>query len=120
VAKATRGRTHGPAAYEAVRYAADGCAGEQFPSEPHMSDGAILARGSLDECRAAVARVLIPRLYAARAAGELHTPLGRSTGPVLLRHLRWSGRVDDDDQAIEAYHDDDSEGCGGWAIRPAR
>jgi hypothetical protein len=80
--------------YEAYRYAADGHAGELDPADPEMSDGAVLVRGTLEECRRAVAR---------RIATSLET-------------ARWRG-LDGD---VEAYHESDQEGCGGWAIRPVR
>lgn len=81
-------------AYEAVRYAADGHGGETDPHDPTMSDGAILARGTLQECRQAIARRL---------------------DSLTLDEARWPGTGDD----IEAYHENDDEGCGGWAIRRA-
>jgi len=78
--------------YEAYRYAADGHAGE-------LGDGEIVETGTLDECRAAVS--------------------------VALESVGWRGgfasqRWDGDDDDVEAYHESDEEGCGGWAIRPAR
>jgi hypothetical protein len=81
--------------YEAVRYAADGHAGEP-------GDGAVLARGSLRECRDAIAHALLPGTQ--YAAGH----------PMV--DLAWDGT----DSDVEAYHESDAEGCGGWAIRPAR
>lgn len=82
--------------FEAVRYAADGHAGEP-------GDGDIIATGSLEECRAEIQRRTI--------AGALR---GNTWSGSLLS-LCWSGTDDD----IEAYHESDEEGCGGWAIRRA-
>lgn len=72
--------------YDLIRYAADGHAGEQ-------GDGDVVATGTLEECRAAVADLV--------------------DGPV--QAMRWGGTDDD----VEAYHESMDEGCGGWAIRPA-
>ena len=78
--------------YRAYRYAADGHAGEP-------GDGATLYIGSLDECRAVIAK--------------------RIDGP--LNDARWSGsEADWDDMGapadVEAYSESQEEGCGGWAI----
>jgi hypothetical protein len=89
--------------YEAVRYAADGHAGERMLSDPAMSDGAILCTGTLDECRAAIGR---RHPFVPSRDGDGYS--GRA-----LAAYRWSGVGDD----VEAYHEDDTEGCGGWAIR---
>jgi|GEM_PF-5011614 len=78
--------------FEAVRYAADGHAGEQDPI-PGRTDGEIVARGTLAEC---VERI---------AALCGHGWSGRC----------WPGTGDD----VEAYHESADEGCGGWAIRRA-
>jgi hypothetical protein len=83
--------------YEAYRYAADGHAGEVDPADPALSDGAVLATGSLLDCRMAIYRRL-------EDAGFDPTS------------LRWPGS----DQDVEGYHEDGTEGCGGWAIRPVR
>jgi hypothetical protein len=84
--------------YEAIRYAADGHAGEQDPTDPMMGDGAVLCRGSLDECRAAIA-----------ARG------------VDLDRCRWDGDFGPcGPESVEAYHESGGEGCGGWAIRRAQ
>lgn len=92
------GRWH-MATYEAYRYAADGCAGEE-------GDGAVVATGTLEECRGAIER---RNIYAAGWT---------------LDDMRWSGmpagvRTEDDPGDVEAYHESDREGCGGWAIRRA-
>lgn len=55
-----------------------------------QGDGEVIMRGTLDECRGAV--------------------LERTTD-----FRCWDGTEGD----IEAYHESDEEGCGGWAIRPA-
>jgi hypothetical protein len=96
--------------YEAVRYAADGHAGELDPADPAMSDGAVLARGSLEECRSAIMRRILPDLHG--IGGGLMTDAEAER----LRRARWSGP----DGSIEAYHESDEEGCGGWAIRPVQ
>ena len=56
-----------------------------------VGDGRVVATGTLAACREAI-----------RKAGSAGI-LGR----------RWAGTEDD----AEAYHESDSEGCGGWAIR---
>lgn len=73
--------------YEAYRYAADGHAGEE-------GDGRIIATGTLEDCREAVAQMI---------GGTMDA-------------MRWGGSDDD----VEAYHESDDEGCGGYAIRIAR
>ena len=87
--------------YEAVRYAAEGCQGEVVPGGD--SDGDVIATGSIEECREAIAE----RVGAHRMAG-----------------LRWGGMSEDWDGNgatgdVEAYHESDEDGCGGWAIRLA-
>lgn len=79
--------------YEAYRYAADGHAGEP-------GDGAVIARGSIDDCRGAI--------RSRRDAQPGSIDRGACDA-------RWSGTCDD----VEAYHESDVDGCGGWAIRPA-
>ena len=83
----------------AIRYAADGHHREQDPTAPSLSDGAVLVTGTLEECRAAIARVL------------------RSQDPSLddraIASRRWTGGEED----IEAYHEADWQGCGGWVIQ---
>lgn len=74
--------------YVVIRYAADGHAGEQ-------GDGAEIARGTLDECEAAIRE---------RVGDQIDL-------------LRWGGIEDDGD--IEAYAEAMYEGCGGYAIRKA-
>lgn len=81
--------------YEAYRYAGDGRAEEVDPDDPARTDGAVIAIGTLDECRRAIAR-----------AGNLMEP--RFSG------WRWGGAEGD----VEAYRESDLPGCGGWAIRP--
>jgi len=71
--------------YAAVRYAADGHAGEQ-------GDGEVIARGSIEDCRQAIAL---------RIRGSLDA-------------MRWSGTDSNGD--IEAYCESDEEGCGGYAV----
>lgn len=100
--------------FEAVRYAADGHAQELDPAIPALSDGAILATGSLEECRQAIAEMVGARderraVLSGRSYAQ--DPAGARTA--ILDHYRWSGTDDD----IEAYHESDDEGCGGWAIR---
>lgn len=75
--------------YVAIRYAADGHAGE-------AGDGAIIAQGTLDECREDIA---------ARIGGTLDA-------------TRWDGLQEEGD--IEAYHESFEEGCGGYVIRAIR
>jgi hypothetical protein len=74
--------------YEAYRYAADGHGGENVPGGD--SDGEVICCGDLEDCRNAVDRRI----------GQMDK-------------RRWSGTNDD----VEAYHDSDEEGCGGYAIR---
>lgn len=74
--------------YEAVRYAADGHTGEIIPNGD--SDGEVIWSGDLDDCRSAISR----------RVGDMDS-------------RRWDGGDDD----IEAYHDSDEEGCGGYSIR---
>lgn len=81
--------------YEAIRYAADGHAGEASVWEGY-TDGEVVERGTLEAVRTAVAQCL---------------PEGRPS----MDRLRWSGADGD----VEAYHESDDEGCGGWVIRPA-
>jgi len=90
--------------YEAYRYAADGHAGEP-------GDGEIIATGTLAHCREQIAMLL----------GAPHAE-GFARDLTVLDGHRWSGLQDDEagKDDIEAYHESDEEGCGGWAIRPAR
>ena len=74
--------------YEAVRYAADGHQGEVVPYGD--SDNEVIWSGDLEECRNAIAKRI----------GQMDS-------------RRWDGGNDD----IEAYHDSEDEGCGGYAIR---
>jgi hypothetical protein len=74
--------------YQAVRYAADGCAGEQVPYGD--SDNEVICTGDLEDCRTAISQ----------RVGQMDKRC-------------WSGGDDD----LEAYHDSDEEGCGGYAIR---
>lgn len=70
--------------FQAYRYAADGHAGGE-------GDGEVIATGTLEECRAAIAE---------RINGD-------------LADMRWHGSDGD----VDAYHESDEEGCGGYAIR---
>jgi hypothetical protein len=82
--------------YEAVRFSSLGGRGVD-PADPLLSDGAVIARGSLTECRAAVQAE-------ARRLGH--------------RAVRWADLDDDDvENVVEAYNDGPEEGCGGWVIR---
>lgn len=74
--------------YEAVRYAADGCAGEVNPVGD--SDNEVICTGTLEECRDAISQ----------RVGQMDD-------------RRWDGGDND----VEAYHESDEEGCGGYAIR---
>lgn len=74
--------------YEAVRYAADGHSGEINPTGD--SDNEVICTGTLEECRDAISQ-----------------RIGQMDG------RRWDGGDND----VEAYHDSDEEGCGGYAIR---
>ncbi len=106
--------------YEAVRYAADGHEREQDPGDPAMTDGAVLTHGTMEECRAAVARRVLWEIYSrARERDE-------DIGAVLLSRLRWDGAAlaQEGEVVVEAYHDhlrDEprGDGCGGWYIRRA-
>jgi hypothetical protein len=82
------------ARFEAVRYAGEG-GGEVYPDDPRRSDGAVIAAGTLEECRQEI-------LAEARRLG--------------LQAERWRP-LDGMDDAVEAYHDSPDEGCGGWLIR---
>jgi hypothetical protein len=86
--------------YEAYRYAGEGRGGEIDAMNPDMSDGAVIARGSLEDCRLAIASRLL------KSWGRRPTDA----------ECRWHGTDDD----VEAYHEGSWEGCGGWAIRPVR
>ena len=77
--------------FEAVRYADAGHAGEP-------GDGAVIAKGTLAECRKEIAL---------RHKGYFGYTMARA---------QWSGTDGD----VEAYHESAEEGCGGWAIHPAR
>ncbi len=86
--------------YEACRYAADGHGGERsclrLDGDRVVDcggDGEVIASGTLEHCRAIIASL---------------------TTYATLEDARWSGTDGD----IEAYHESDEEGCGGWAIRP--
>lgn len=74
------------AIHQAYRYAADGHQGE-------VGDGEEVGWGTLAECRDAIAERL--GVHASALAG-----------------FRWDGTGDD----VEAYHESDAEGCGGYAI----
>lgn len=79
------------ATYEAYYYSPDGDISE--------ITGKIIETGSLDDCRAAIRRVL---------------------GVANLHGRRWDGLPDEGD--VEAYHEypashPDAEGCGGYAVR---
>lgn len=74
------------------KYEAYRYAADGHADEP--GDGEVIATGTLEECRSAI-------------FSRLH---GYSTG------WYWSGTAGD----VEAYHESADEGCGGWAIRPAR
>lgn len=67
-----------------------------YHPDGHGSSGHEIARGTLSKCRQAIRDELgVRRLHPSR---------------------RWSG-LDDD---IEAYHEDFTEGCGGYSISPER
>jgi hypothetical protein len=76
--------------YQAVRYAADGHAGEQ-------GDGEIICEGSLAECREAIRRAIGPYF------DDPDCP--------------WTPHGDGD---VEAYNESADEGCGGFVIRIVR
>lgn len=124
--------------YEVVRYAADGHEGEQDPADPSRSDGAVVATGTLDECRDAIADLLgeaavpcpecrgttdrgrqAPRwdddleAWVVYRGAWVRCPACAGTGLA----LGWSGLSEEGD--VEAYHESWAEGCGGWAIRRA-
>jgi RecJ-like exonuclease len=101
--------------YEAVRYAADGHAGEWDPLGV-MTDGAVLARGSLQEVRQAIlARIESVPCPACRGEGASQCPACHGSGSALW----WYGESPDETGAtvVEAYHESMHEGCGGWYIR---
>lgn len=82
--------------YEVIRYAADGHPGEVDVLDPWYTEEAVAFRGTLAECRQAIADHLAPGYTLAEA--------------------RWDG-LDGD---LEAYYESPQEGCGAWAIRAAR
>lgn len=106
--------------YQAVRYAADGCAGEIDPADPRLSDGAVLASGTLGQCREAIAEEIVSRRRAHLGGFRNYRERVAAAERLLASRdwatLRWAG-LDGD---AEAYNESEAEGCGGWAIRPAR
>ena len=78
--------------YEAYRYAAEGNAGDIYPANPDRNDRAVIARGTIEDCRMAIHRLIEGSADASR----------------------WAG----DEGDLEAYHESETSGCGGWAIRP--
>lgn len=114
--------------YEVYRYAGDGCAGGQ-------EDGKVIATGTVEECRWAIIDCVEDsacpsccgrpgrtnrdvRFDAGRGQWMVYRggwyPCEDCLGTGIAR--RWGGTGDD----IEAYHESNEEGCGGWAIRLIR
>jgi hypothetical protein len=133
-ARAAGGEGITMAEYEAYRYAADRHAGEQVPARSWMTDGEVIERGTLDECRQAI-QALLPSILidepcpVCRGSNSRHDvrydsergrwltyrggwyPCCYCAGTGYL--LGWAGTEGD----VEAYHESLGEGCGGWAIR---